>query len=88
MKSTTDRGYGAAHQRERKKWQRRLDQGAIIGCARCGKPISKHDTWDLGHTDDRTAWTGPECVGCNRSVGGRNGRAAQLSEAKTFDLDW
>lgn len=70
--STTARGYGAKHQAERARWERRLKNGHTATCARCGKPIRHGDTWDLGHTDDRTAWTGPECRACNRSAGARN----------------
>lgn len=63
------RGYGAAHKRERARWQRR----GVVGltCPRCEQLILPGDDWDLGHTDDRTDWTGPEHATCNRSAGGR-----------------
>ena len=64
------RGYNADHRRLRAAYQRRLDAGEAIPCARCGQPVDPRD-WDLGHTDDRTAWTGPEHAHCNRSAAGR-----------------
>lgn len=88
-KTTVEQGYGAAHAAERKRWQERLDQGDTVRCAcqradcphhltpGCLTVISSSSTWDLGHTDDRTGWTGPECVPCNRSAGARNSRASQ-----------
>ena len=79
-RTTTERGYGAAHQRERSRWEALL-QEQPVECARgCGTLIHAGDRWDLGHTADRTAWTGPECVSCNRSAGGRNG--ARVTNAK------
>ena len=68
------RGYDTEHQKLRRTWQARLDAGEIIHCARCGSRINPR-AWDLGHTEDRAAWTGPECVGCNRADGGRRGAA-------------
>ena len=66
----TQRGYDLAHRRLRAQWQRRLNAGEVIACAKCGKPVDP-TAWDLGHTADRTGWTGPECRTCNRSDGGR-----------------
>jgi hypothetical protein len=72
-KGTTARGYGSSHQREREKWRPKVDAG-LVNCARCGQPIEPGRPWDLGHSDDRKTWTGPEHPSsCNRKAGGRNG---------------
>lgn len=73
------RGYGVEHKRERLRWE------AIIGrrpvyCARCDKRIKPGDAWDLGHTDDRSGYNGPECMRCNRSAGGKNGAKTRNSQ--------
>jgi hypothetical protein len=65
------RGYNAAHDRERGRWEPKVRQG-VVRCARCGERIDPDERWDLGHTDDRTTWTGPEHADrCNRSAGGK-----------------
>ena len=63
------RGYDREHDRLRRRYERR----GVVGmtCPRCGQPILPGQPWDLGHTDDRTGWTGPEHARCNRSAGGR-----------------
>lgn len=72
MARTTDRGYGYAHQLERKAWAKELKRLGVLPCARCGQPIHDGDPWDLGHTDDRTGYLGPEHRNeCNRADGGR-----------------
>ena len=71
--SSTQRGYGTQHQKLRAHWQRRLDNGEPIQCWRCGQPINP-DAWDLGHTDSRTGYAGPECRPCNRATAPRKGR--------------
>jgi hypothetical protein len=63
------RGYGATHKRLRRQWARIVNAGGVE-CARCGRLIFPGELWDLGHSDDRTAYTGPEHQICNRSAGG------------------
>ena len=70
------RGYDTRHDQLRTAWQRRIDAGEIVHCPTCGVRITRRD-WDLGHTDDRRAYRGPQCLPCNRSDGGRRGRLAQ-----------
>ncbi len=74
--SKVERGYGAEHQRLKRMFAPLVAAGGFP-CARCGKPIRLlrkpeglvPEPWDLGHTDDRRAWTGPEHRGCNRADG-------------------
>lgn len=74
-RTTTERGYGAEHQAERRRWQDLIDAGPVP-CSRrespnCTDTITTDDEWDLDHTDDRAGYRGPSCVPCNRSAGGR-----------------
>lgn len=64
------RGYDAQHDRERATWAPLVDAGDIT-CPRCHQRIDPGEPWDLGHTDDRRSWTGPEHQRCNRAAGGR-----------------
>ena len=69
--TTTQRGYGAEHQRRRAAIQRRIDTGETVTCWRCGAQITGR-AWDLGHDDrDRSITRGAECVTCNRATSGR-----------------
>lgn len=70
--TTTERGYGAEHQRLRAAWQERIDDGELVLCPRCGEPVEPGMEWDLGHSDDRNSYSGPEhSRECNRAAGGR-----------------
>ena len=85
--STTTRGYGTKHQKLRARWARKLKQHRTIPCARCGLDITHGQPWDLGHSDDRSHYTGPEHINCNRSAGGRNG-AKKTNAPKTILRQW
>lgn len=66
-----ERGYDAAHDALRARYQRRMDAGERFTCWRCGKQIDP-TRWHLGHNDhDRSRYRGPECVGCNTATAGR-----------------
>ncbi|KZE90634.1 hypothetical protein AVP41_00153 [Microbacterium sp. TNHR37B] len=66
------RGYNGNHDRLRAEWAPIVAAGTVR-CANptCGRPIRPGQAWDLGHTEDRTAYRGPEHAACNRSEGGR-----------------
>jgi hypothetical protein len=68
--TATQRGYGKEHQSERERWAPLVDRG-MVACAKCHTLIRPGTPWDLGHTGDRKAWTGPEHAACNRSAGGQ-----------------
>lgn len=71
--SSTQRGYGREHQEERASWAQDV-AGGTVACARCGMRIGASEAWDLGHSDDRTRWSGPEHRRCNRAAGLRAGQ--------------
>lgn len=75
--TTTQRGYDTAHKQVRARWQRRLDNGERVVCrsVRCLQPGHLVDPkrWHLGHTPDRSGWTGPEVPECNLSEGAERG---------------
>lgn len=87
LASTTRRGYGAAHQRERARWEPLVKAGGV-NCARCQKPIEPDQPFDLGHNDDRTGYNGPEHVACNRGAGARNATAARVQRSQTVSREW
>lgn len=82
--STTNRGYGITHTKERLKWKTVVESG-WARCTRCGQPIHPDAEWDLDHSDDRTHYLGAAHRGHNRSAGARKGnRIAQARRATTW----
>lgn len=77
--STTANGYGSEHQRLRAEWAPFVETGQVnchaIRCLEVERWIAPGSPWDLGHTPDRSRWTGPEHARCNRSEGARRGNA-------------
>lgn len=72
--TTTEKGYGSAHQKVRERVKRTVDCGQAV-CWRCGRWIRPGSPWDLGHDDTPTAkvfgiYRGPEHQRCSRSAGG------------------
>ena len=69
--TTVQRGYGPEHKALRAEWAPQVATGQVA-CARCGDLIAAGEAWDLGHTDDRTGYRGPEHARqCNRAAAGR-----------------
>jgi hypothetical protein len=78
--TTAQRGYGHDHAKLRAALLARWRPGDP--CARCGQPMwhrwlqvngKQVSAIDLGHTADRTAYTGLEHRACNRGDGARRG---------------
>jgi hypothetical protein len=74
---TAARGYGGGHQRLRAQWKPAVDAGQAwchaVVCLKPSRHITPGTPWHLGHTPDRTAWTGPEHSVCNLSDGAVRG---------------
>lgn len=76
-RKTAARGYGAAHQKLRTRWAPEVEAG-LVDCYRCGHWIQPGTPWDLGHDDhDRSIYTGPEHMTCNRAAGARKANTAR-----------
>lgn len=85
--SSYARGYDQSHREERARWAPKVDAGQV-DCARCGERLEPGRPWDLGHNDERTAWTGPEHTICNRRAAGQIGRAMQLTRSCHTSRTW
>jgi hypothetical protein len=85
--STTQRGYGAAHDRAKRAAHAELNRAGSGVCAElvCLMPsrlILPGMRLDLAHTPDRTAYLGLAHARCNRRDGARRGRARQTTTAR------
>ena len=68
--TTKQRGYSGRHQSTRAAIVADIRQGMTVRCVDC-KVVLTPETLHLGHTDDRTAYRGPQCSHCNDSDAGR-----------------
>jgi len=79
--STKQRGYSGQHPRLRAQWKPQVDAGQVMCHAIIcleerdgrGRRIQAGAPWHLGHTADRTGWTGPEHQRCGAADGARRG---------------
>ena len=75
--------YGGVYQRRRKAMLPMLRAG--VACSRCGGLVIEGMPADLDHIDGDLAWAHGDLAwahrSCNRSHGGKLGRAAQLAAA-------
>ena len=75
--TTAQRGYGSQHQKLRAKWKPLVDAGMVSChagvCLMASRWIPPGSAWHLGHTPDRSGWTGPEHERCNEADGARRG---------------
>jgi hypothetical protein len=71
--NTTARGYGTAHQAERKR--RLALYGPDDPCGACGRPLGPNRRlWHLPHSADRTHYlSGFWCAPCNVKEGAQRG---------------
>lgn len=74
--NSTQRGYDSKHQRTRKTWDQKVQQGNTR-CALCNKPIAPGTDWHLDHNPNGNGYRGPAHAHCNSSDGGTRGRANQ-----------
>jgi hypothetical protein len=88
-RTTTERGYGADHRAERKRWAPIVERGEVdchaVICLHASRRIQPGQPWHLGHTPDRSAWTGPEHERCNTTEGAKRGNAQRRAQAKRPD---
>jgi hypothetical protein len=85
--TTTQKGYGTAHQRRRRQWATVVARGEAV-CVRCCRAIFPFQPWDLDHSDDRTETRGPAHRKCNRAAGARRGNKKRARVRKIRSRVW
>ena len=85
---TADRGYGKQHKAVREQWRPAVERGEVechaIVCLEPSRWIQPGTTWHLGHTPDRSAWTGPEHERCNTT----EGATRRWQHEQVTSLEW
>lgn len=81
--TTTQRGYGWAHQQARTHALHRMVDGQP--CTRCAQPMyrSEAQLLDLDHTEDRTTYQGLAHRACNRRAGQAKAQARRRARTTT-----
>lgn len=79
-RTTTEKGYGTAHQRARARVALKVKAGAAF-CARCGGWIMPGSAWHLDHDETRSGYLGPSHAKCNERAGARKGNARRSAQA-------
>lgn len=84
--SSGARGYNADHRALRLAWKPAVDAGMVDChadiCLMPQRRIAPGSKWCLGHTPDRSGWTGPEHLKCSSSDGARRGNAMRGEKAR------
>ncbi len=90
--TTAQRGYSGQHPKLRAQWKPLVQAGQVFcHAAICLMPSrwippdkpGQRTGWHLGHTPDRTGWTGPEHEKCNEADGARRRNAMYGGGAPT-----
>ena len=81
--STTERGYGWAHQQARVEALAAMPDGQL--CTRCRQPMwrADADSLHLDHTDDRSGYRGLAHASCNTRAGQAKAMASRQRRAAT-----
>lgn len=87
--TTTERGYGAEHQRLRKHYVGLLLAGEVLECWRCFEAITDPDDMHVGHDDhDRSITRGPEHRLCNLRAGADKANGRLVEERHPRSRSW
>lgn len=88
-RTTTERGYGSAHQTEKRRLNPIIFEDGAWCCAveclmptRLIPPGTRSWEWHLGHDRARTRWTGPEHPKCNVTDGARRAHIKAIERSK------
>lgn len=85
--SAAQRGYTYTHFKLRKAWAPQVAAGMVqchaVTCLMPTRWIAPGSDWDLGHTPDRSQWTGPEHRKCSRSDGAVRGNRMRQRAARS-----
>jgi hypothetical protein len=73
-RSSSARGYGTAHQAERRRWGLVVEAGQAL-CCRCGGWIAPGSPFHLDHRDDKLGYLGVSHAACNLRAAARKGNA-------------